>query len=93
MKEVTKSVVGEQSSPTVTVNQAAEDLADVVIAGVKKISSIIHEIEALKHFFEDGERDGNHRLKSRSRVATRGWSFATGILTVTFARSKSNSPL
>lgn len=62
-KELTKSGVSEQSSPTVTVNQEAEDLADEIIGGVSKISTILGKVALLKKMFKDGDRDGNNRLK------------------------------
>jgi hypothetical protein len=62
-KKVTKSGVCEQSSPTVTVNQEAEDLADEVIGGVSKISTVLCKVALLKKMFNDGDRDRNNRLK------------------------------
>jgi hypothetical protein len=62
-EEVTKSGVCEQSSLTVPVNQEAEDLADEIIGGVSKISTILGKIALLKKMFNDGDRDGNNRLK------------------------------
>ena len=62
-QEVKKSGVSEQSSPTVTANQVAEDLADEIIGGLSKISTIIGKIALLKKMFKDGDRDGNNRLK------------------------------
>jgi hypothetical protein len=47
-QEVKKSGVSEQSSPTVTVNQAAEDLTDEIIGGVSKISTFLGKIALLK---------------------------------------------
>lgn len=61
--QVTRSGVGEERSLTVTVNQEAEDLADEVIGGIKKISTILGKIALLKNMFNDGERDCNNRLK------------------------------
>ena len=61
---VVKPTVHEQSSQTVVpINQAAEDLADHVITGVKKISAILNKIALLFQMFDDGERDNSNRLK------------------------------
>jgi hypothetical protein len=61
---IVKPTVHEQSSQTVVpINQAAEDLADDVIAGVKKISTILDKIVLLFEMFDEGERDSHNRLK------------------------------
>jgi hypothetical protein len=77
MKEMTKSGVSEQSSPTVTVNQEAEDLADEVIGSVPKISTILGKVERLKAYFDESPRDRNNRLKVPIKSCYTWKEFAT----------------